>query len=305
MLIRNTDWKPFVINSHYAEVVRRFHAAQLKGAVMTTWLPGVFAVQKPVIAMLHLSALPGDPGFDGAAGLSAVIDRAKEELAALQGGGVDGIMISNEFSLPYLTKTEPITAITMARIIGGLLPDIQVPFGVNVLWDGRASIDLAVATGAQFVREIFTGVYASDFGLWNTNIGEVARHRSRMGGSNVKLFFNLVPESATYLAARDLSSITQTTVFATLPDAICVSGLTAGAPTDTQSVAQVKAAAGAVPVFVNTGVRADNVAEQLSIADGAIVGTYFKKAGVFENHADRSRVETLMAEVRAFRKIQA
>ena len=270
---------------------------------MTTWLPGVFAVSKPIIAMLHLSALPGDPGFDSTAGISAVIDRAKEELAALQGGGVDGIMISNEFSLPYLTKTEPITAITMARIIGGLLPDIQVPFGVNVLWDGRASIDLAVATGAQFVREIFTGVYASDFGLWNTNIGEVARHRSRMGGSHVKLFFNLVPESATYLAARDLSSITQTTVFATLPDAICVSGLTAGAPTDTQSVAQVKAAAGAVPVFVNTGVRADNVAEQLTIADGAIVGTYFKKHGIFENRADRSRVETLMAEARAFRKI--
>ena len=92
-------------------------------------------------------------------------------------------MISNEFSLPYLTKTEPITAITMARIIGELLPALDVPYGVNVLWDGRASIDLAVATGAKFVREIFTGVYASDFGLWDTNVGEVARHRARVGGS--------------------------------------------------------------------------------------------------------------------------
>ena len=114
-------------------------------------------------------------------------------------------MVSNEFSLPYLTKTEPITAITMARIIGELLPDLSVPYGVNVLWDGRASIDLAVATGAQFVREIFTGVYASDFGLWNTNVGEVARHRARVGGADVKLFFNIVPESATYLADRDLA----------------------------------------------------------------------------------------------------
>ncbi len=133
-------------------------------------------------------------------------------------------MVSNEFSLPYLTKTEPITAITMARIIGELLPDLSVPYGVNVLWDGRASIDLAVATGAKFVREIFTGVYASDFGLWDTNVGEVARHRARVGGADVKLFFNIVPESATYLADRDLASITRTTVFATLPDAICVSG---------------------------------------------------------------------------------
>ncbi|GAA1217288.1 BtpA/SgcQ family protein [Rhodoglobus aureus] len=268
---------------------------------MANWLDSVFKVNKPVIAMLHLSALPGDPGFDSAAGVRAVVERAKSELGALQEGGVDGIMISNEFSLPYLTATEPITAITMARVVGELLNEISVPYGVNVLWDGRASIDLAVATGAQYVREIFTGVYASDFGLWNTNIGEVARHRARVGGKDVKLFFNIVPESAKYLADRDLKSITETTVFATLPDAICVSGLTAGAATDVQALTTVKNAAGSVPVFVNTGVRAHNVGEQLTIADGAIVGTYFKQDGVFENRADRTRVEELMGAARDFR----
>ena len=155
--------------------------------------------------------------------------------------------------------------------------------------------------GARFVREIFTGVYASDFGLWNTNVGEVARHRARVGGSDVKLFFNIVPESATYLADRDLASITRTTVFATLPDAICVSGATAGSPTDSEALRVVKSAAGDVPVFVNTGVRAENVAAQLDIADGAIVGTYFKADGVFENRAEKSRVEELMAAAKAYR----
>ena len=268
---------------------------------MTTWLDDVFGVRKPVIAMLHLLALPGDPGFDSTGGIRAVVDRAKAELAELQQGGVDGVMISNEFSLPYLTRTEPITAITMARVIGELLPEFSVPYGVNVLWDGRASIDLAVATGAQWVRDIFTGVYASDFGLWDTNVGEVARHRHRVGGSNVKLLFNIVPESAVYLAQRDLASVTATTVFATKPDAICVSGLTAGAATDAQALKVVKDSAGAVPVFVNTGVRAHNAADQLAIADGAIVGTYFKQDGVFENRAVASRVSELMGAVKEFR----
>jgi uncharacterized protein len=255
-----------------------------------------------VIAMLHLSALPGDPGYDTAGGIAAVVDRARSELDALQSGGVDGVMISNEFSLPYLTKTEPITAITMARIIGELLPELSVPFGVNVLWDGRASIDLAVATGARFVREIFTGVYASDFGLWDTNVGEVARHRARVGGAGVRLLFNIVPESAQYLADRDLAAITRTTVFATLPDGICVSGATAGSPTDMEALRTVKAAAGEVPVFVNTGVRAENVGDALAIADGAVVGTYFKADGVFTNAAEKSRVEELMAAARQFRE---
>ena len=72
----------------------------------------------------------------------------------------------------------------MARIIGELRAEIRVPFGVNVLWDPLASIELAVATGARFVREIFTGVYASDFGLWNTNCGEVVRHQQRVGAGD-------------------------------------------------------------------------------------------------------------------------
>jgi len=265
------------------------------------WLPDVFGVKKPVISMLHLMALPGDPGFDAQGGMRAVIDRARRELDALQAGGVDAVMFSNEFSLPYLTKTEPITSVAMARVIGELHDEIRVPFGVNVLWDGEASIDLAAVVGAQFVREIFTGVYASDFGLWDTNVGKAARHRARMGAGDVKLLFNIVPESATYLAHRDIEDITKTTVFASLPDALCVSGLTAGAATDTQILSRVKKAAGDTPVFVNTGVRASNAEEQLSIADGAVVGTYFKKDGVFENPADQSRVEELMGIVKAWR----
>ena len=53
------------------------------------WLDDVFGVKKPVIAMLHLMALPGDPGYDTAGGMRAVIDRAKRELDALQSGGGD------------------------------------------------------------------------------------------------------------------------------------------------------------------------------------------------------------------------
>lgn len=268
---------------------------------MGTWLDETFATSKPIIAMLHLLALPGDPGFNSSSGVTTVVSRAREELHILQEGGVDGVMISNEFSLPYLTKTEPITAITMGRVIGELLDEISVPFGVNVLWDENASIDLAVATGARFVREVFTGVYASDFGLWNTNVGAAARHRARIGGGEVKLLFNIVPESAVYLGNRDLGSLAASTVFATLPDAICVSGLTAGAPTDLQSLSIVKQAVGDVPVFVNTGVSPSNLTEQLAVADGAIVGTYFKKDGVFENRADLDRVRELIDAAHSYR----
>lgn len=268
---------------------------------MNTWLDEVFDVRKPIVGMCHLPALPGDPGYDAPGGMDAVLAHARREIAALQDGGVDGILISNEFSLPYLTKTEPITAVVMARVIGELRSEIRVPFGVNVLWDGIASIDLAMATGASFVREVFTGVYASDFGLWNTEVGRAARHRARMGASHVRLLYNVVPEGAAYVADRDLAQMTRSTVFNGAPDALCVSGLTAGASTDTSTLKVVKENAGDVPVFVNTGVRPDTVAESLEHADAAIVGTYFKRDGRFANDAEPARVAELMEVVRGLR----
>ena len=266
-----------------------------------SWLKDVIGTEKAVIAMCHLQPLPGDPGYSKEKGMEWVVEQAYKDFMALQEGGVDAVMFSNEFSLPYLTDVRKETVAAMARIIGQLLPEIKIPFGVNALWDGGASIDIAVATGAKFVREIFTGVYASDFGLWNTNYGEVSRHRMAVGGENVKLLFNIVPEAARYLADRDTAQIAKTTVFNCKADALCVSGLTAGEETDNQLLKNVKSMVPNTVVFANTGCRLENIEKQLSVADGAVVGTTFKVDGIFENAVDKERVLRFMDKVRSFR----
>ena len=63
------------------------------------WTQELFHVEKPIIALLHLRALPGDPLFGDGDTMESVIEKAREELHALQDGGVDGILIANEFSL--------------------------------------------------------------------------------------------------------------------------------------------------------------------------------------------------------------
>lgn len=265
------------------------------------WIKELFGVEKPIIAMCHLRALPGDPGYDAQKGLAWVIEQAIQDLEALQNGGVDAVMFSNEYSLPYLLKVEPITYVTMARIIGEIKSHIRVPYGVNVLWDPIATIDLAVATGAQFVREIFSGVYASDFGLWNTNAGEVVRHMHRVHGKGIRLLYNIVPEAAAYLADRDIAAIARSTAFNTQADVLCVSGLIAGAEAKQETLRIVKDAVPDTPVFANTGVRFSNVAEQLAVADGAVVGTTFKRDGYIWNKVDDTRVTTFMDKVRTLR----
>ncbi|MCG2947119.1 BtpA family protein SgcQ, partial [Escherichia coli] len=107
-------------------------------------------------------------------------------------------------------------------------------------------------TGAKFIREIFTGAYASDFGVWDTNVGETIRHQHRIGAGEVKTLFNIVPEAAVYLGNRDICSIAKSTVFNNHPDALCVSGLTAGTRTDSALLKRVKETVPDTVVLANT-----------------------------------------------------
>ena len=152
------------------------------------------------------------------------------------------------------------------------------------------------------MREIFTGVYASDFGTWDTNCGATVRHRKAVDAEDVRLLFNIVPEAAKYIERDDVASIAKSTVFNCKPDALCVSGLTAGVSSDAATLRIVKEAVPNTVVFANTGVRPENVAEQLAVADGAVTGTTFKRDGKLENEVDEARVRYFMEKVRAVRK---
>lgn len=268
----------------------------------SNWLDETFHVKKPIIAMCHLLPLPGDPYFDEEGGMEKVIERATKDVIALQNGGVDGIMFSNEYSLPYLTKMEPITLAAMAYVIGRVKEHVTIPYGVNCLWDPKSSLDVAKCVGGLFIREIISGVYASDFGIWDTNAGETARHRHHIGADHIKMLYNIVPEAAVYMGHRDIASIAKTTEFNCKPDALCVSGLTAGEATDTQVLTQVKNSVKHTPIFCNTGCNKDNIVKQLSASDGAVCATTFKVDGKFENPVDEARVKEFMDIVKEYRK---
>ena len=130
----------------------------------------VFGDTKPVIGMVHFGALPGSPLYDAASGLAGLFAAARADLRALQKAGFDAVMFGNENDRPYEFAVDTASTATMASVIGALKSEITVPFGVNVLWDPMSTVALAAATGAAFVREIFTGTYASDMGLMATSM---------------------------------------------------------------------------------------------------------------------------------------
>jgi hypothetical protein len=179
--------------------------------------------------------------------------------------------------------------------------ELKVPFGVDYLWDPLATVALAVATGARFAREIFTGVYASDMGLWAPDAAGALRLRRDLGRDDLKLLFNINAEFAAPLDTRPIEKRATSAVFSSLADVICVSGPMTGQPVDGAELKRVKDAVKDVPVFANTGVNIDNVRDILTVADGCVVGTHFKVDGNTWNPVDGERVKWFMAVVRGLR----
>ena len=261
----------------------------------------VFKGEKPVIGMVHLGALPGAPLFDRHGGIEGLVASARADLAALQAAGFDAIMFGNENDRPYEFEVDRASTATMAYVIGRLKDDIDVPFGVNVLWDPQSTIALAAATGASFVREIFTGTYASDMGPWTPDAGKAMRYRDRLGANDVAMLFNVSAEFADSLDKRPLPDRARSAVFSSIPDAILVSGAITGEAAKMEDLEAVKAVLPETPVLANTGVKHETVADVLAAADGCIVGSALKIDGDTWKAVDPERAADFMGRARAAR----
>ncbi|MGR3486007.1 MAG: BtpA/SgcQ family protein [Paracoccaceae bacterium] len=261
----------------------------------------LFGTDRPVIAMVHLPALPGAPLYDAEAGIEGIVASARADLDALQAAGVDAVMFGNENDRPYELSVDAASTATMAMVIGRLRDRIAAPFGVNVLWDPMATMALAAATGAAFAREIFTGAYASDMGLWTPDAGKAMRYRDRLGRRDLKLFYNVSAEFAGSLDPRPLADRARSAVFSSIPDAVLVSGAITGEAARMEDLEAVKAALSHTPVLANTGVKHDTVADVMRVADGCVVGSALKVGGDTWAAVDPDRAADFMARARAAR----
>jgi membrane complex biogenesis BtpA family protein len=261
----------------------------------------LFGDGKPVIAMVHLGALPGTPLHDEANGVEGIISDARADLLALQAAGFDAVMFGNENDRPYELTVDVASTATMAYVIGRLRDEITVTFGVDVLWDPKASLALAIATGARFVREIFTGTYASDMGFWSPDAGGAARYGRSIGAGKVIKLYNVSAEFAHSLDGRSLADRARSAVVSSVPDAVLVSGPITGEAATMSDLESVKRALPSTPVLANTGVKHETVVDVLAVADGLIVGSALKVSGDTWAPVDPDRARDFMDRVRTTR----
>ncbi len=254
----------------------------------------LFVGRKPLIAMVHLLPTLGTPQYDATAGIEGNIEHVRADLEILLDAGFDALLFCNEGDRPYSFHAGYEGVATMTRVVSELAPT-DLPFGIDFLWDPLAALAIAASTGASFIREVMTGTYESDMGLWNTDAAGLLRERRRLNAGHVGMFMNVTPEFASRPGSRTIGEVARSVVVSSLADAILVSGPMASAEPDIETLQEVvKAVNGEVPVIANTGVKSTNISSFLELADGIIVGSDLKEDGYTWNAVDPMRVERFM-----------
>lgn len=267
----------------------------------TPRLQQIFTVHKPVIAMAHVPAMPGTPLYDAAGGPDAIVRAVRADVRHLVEGGVDAVMFCNENDRPYQLHAGLEASAMLARVVTECRPD-SIPYGVDFLWDPMAAMAVAATTGAAFIREVATGVYESDMGVWAPDAAKLLRYRRQLDADHVAVLMNVTPEFASTVGTRDVGTTARSVVVSSLADGILVSGPMAGAAPDSAALKQASDAVdGAVPVFANTGCKTSNIEEFLTVADGCIVGSDLKVDGYTWNPVAPDRVAAFMDVVRDVR----
>ena len=255
----------------------------------------LFGTRRAFIGVVHLAPLPGSPRWGG--DMVEVLSRAERDALALFEGGVHGIIVENYGDAPF--GTGPVGPHTVAAVAAALLAvkkQVSLPLGINLLRnDPYSALGVAVATGGRFVRaNVHYGAMVAHEGLIEGKAHETVRYRRSLGADNpVKIFADVLVKHASPLGSADIAQVARETAYRGLADVLIVTGQATGVPAALEDVASVKAAVPDVPVLVGSGVDEANVGAFLELADGAIVGTSLKVAGLIQNPVDPARVRRL------------
>jgi len=246
----------------------------------------IFGTEKPLIGCIHLKALPGTPKWDPKLTMEEHIEAACKDARILMDTGFDAVTFANEEDYPYVGHVGPEIVAAFARIVTEVARELTVPFGVGILLDSYATIALAKATGACFVRGFFCNTHTTDFGIINEESGEIFRYAKKIGAEDLSVYSSIEGHYGQILDSRPVEEKFRSVAFI-VPVAGCImSGPITGMSPEASKLAKLKETDPSVPIILNSGATVQNIKSLMPYCDGVIVGTSLKKDRYLFNPVD-------------------
>ncbi len=259
---------------------------------MNPTFASIFSSSKYIIAAVHFLPLPGSPLYDREGGVKKIIQRAKRDAQILADQGVSALLFTNEADMPYVQRLPQEGLAAFTAIVQEVKQNISIPFGVNALIDAMAGHAIAHATGASFIRGLFSGNYSTNMGIIETQGPAIFRERANLGSRTPYFLHNLSSILGPQLVDRSPEEEARSIVENTLVEAFTLPAC------DPLIFQKVKAAAGGLPLVVGSGTSFSNVQSLLENADGAVIASCLHEDGKLLNPVDAERTARFMKLVR-------
>jgi len=262
----------------------------------TSTFERVFPGSAPIIAMIHVPALPGTPASDLSPG--AIISEIEDQARFYEDAGFDAIMIENMHDTPYLLReVGPEIVSMMAVCARAAVESVDIPVGIQILAGAnRAAMSAAHAAGAAFIRaEGFAFAAVADEGLLHeADAASLLRHRKAIGAEDILIFADIKKKHSSHAITSDLSlADTAHACEFMRADGLIITGSSTGRETNPQDIKEARTAT-TLPVLVGSGVSPANIKATLASAHGVIVGSSIKVDGRWQNDPDPDRCQALL-----------
>ncbi len=238
-------------------------------------IKNIFNTEYPVIGMIHFGPLLG---YSSSFNVDIVLKDALADLASLEKGGVDAVMIENNYDTPHKIKVGPETVATMTYLLSEISKHTKLPLGVSVLWnDYEAALSIAKICGAKFVRvPVFVDEVETSYGRVIGNPQDVLKYRKFIEAEDILLLTDIHVKHAQILTDLDILG-TAKLANRHGSDGLIVTGKWTGDAPDIMQLSQLSDALPTTPIFVGSGASAENIKHLAPYITGVIVSTALKE----------------------------
>ncbi len=237
----------------------------------------VFKTDKPIIGCLHMKALPGTPLWNPELSMEQHIESVIKDARVLMDAGFDGAVFANEADIPYVDHVGPEIVSSYTRIVTEVSKTLTIPFGVGVQLDPYASIAIAKATGAMFVRDFYTNSFTTDFGPLHRVPGDIFRFAKKIAAEKISVYTAIEGHYGDCLDRRPVEEKYESVIEAVPVAGYIISGPRTGVPPEASGLARLREIRSDIPIILNSGASRENIKSLLAYCDGVIVGTKIKK----------------------------
>jgi membrane complex biogenesis BtpA family protein len=265
---------------------------------------GVNAIGLPlrgVIGCIHVAPLPGSPRYGG--DMKAVIRGAIFEARIFNDAGVAGIIVENMHDVPYHRSFAPSETVAAMAVVSSAVRNVtNLPLGIQILAGAAVeSLAVGIACDLQFLRvEGFSFAHVADEGIIQSCAATLLRKRAELKAQHIKIVTDIKKKHSSHAITADLdiAAVAEATAFMEA-DGLIVTGSMTGDPPCSEELRQVRKAT-KLPLWIGSGLTADNLINYKGLADCLVVGSTLKKDGFWKNPLDLDRIRILMERAQEF-----